>query len=403
TAVLNIASEPRNASVFVDETSYSDRTPAVLETILPGQHTVRLEKEGYLPWETVLNFESREARVMGPIVLFLDVVPTLQRTIEATITAIHKETSRFAYATQESSWLEVWIVDMASSETKLLMRFPYTATSTYSISWSENGTYLALIETHGSRQDISVTRVSDGYSIALPKEARDVEEAWWDLGVESRLYVRAGEELTQIDVGNLAQEILPFTAKRLSSFGNKTVTLSESSDRAALSYQEGKTASIITYLPLGDYEFISAPQDLIGLSDTRHHRLILLDPQNREQPILMNEEVTHWKWSPSQDVLLYSSGYDVKQYVRSAHETSTITRLSTPIDGIDWLPKGSSAIYQTNGKTVAINLDGTTILSQTFLATNLDGTFWLSPDGSFLYVLQETQTGWEWWTRNLQN
>ena len=84
TAVLNISSEPRNASVLVDGTSYSDRTPAVLETILPGEHTVRLEKEGYLPWETVLDFESREAVVLGPIILFLDTTPELQQTIPGT-------------------------------------------------------------------------------------------------------------------------------------------------------------------------------------------------------------------------------------------------------------------------------------------------------------------------------
>lgn len=403
TAVLNITSEPRNASVIVDGISFSDRTPAVLETILPGEHTVRLEKEGYLPWETVLNFESREALVMGPIILFLDTQPELRQTLEATIISVHEETDRFAYATQESSWLEVWVVDVATAQTKLLMRLPYAATSSYALDWSANGTYLALIQTHGSRQDVSVTRVSDGTAIALPEETRDVEDVWWDLGVDPRLYVRTGEELTQIDVGNLAQEILPFTAKRLTSLGNKTVTLSESGNRAVLSYQEGETASIITYLPLGDYEFVFAPQDLIALSDTRHHRLILLDPQNREQPILVNEEATLWKWNASQDVLLYSSGYDVKRYVRSAHETQTITRLSTPIDQLNWHPKGSSAIYQTNGETVAINLDGGTILSQTVLAKDLRGSFWLSQDGNGFSTLLETQTGWEWWTRALQN
>lgn len=364
---------------------------------------MRLEKEGYLPWETVLAFESREALVIGSIVLFLDIAPTLQQSLDATLTSIHEETNRFAYATQESSWLEIWMVNAGSTETKLLMRLPYSATSAYSLSWSKNGTYLALIETHGSRQDIYVTRVSDGTAIVLPEEIRDVEEVWWDLGVEARLYARTGTNLTQIDVGSLSQEILPFTAKRISSFGNKLVTLSESGNRAVLSYQEEETASIITYLPLGDYEFVWAPQDLIALWDTRHHRLILLDPQNREQPILINEEAALWKWNSSRDVLLYSSGYDVKRYVRSAHETQTITRLSTPIDQLDWHPKGSSVIYQTNGETVALNLDGATILSQTVLATDLNGMFWLNPDGNSLSVLQKTETDWRWWTRALQN
>lgn len=403
TAVLNITSEPRNAGVLIDEEVASDKTPAVLETILPGEHLVGLQKEGYLPWETRLSFESREALVMGPIILFLDTKPELRQTLEATIISVHEKTNRFAYATQESSWLEIWMVDASSAETKLLMRLPYAATSSYTLDWSTNGTYLALIQTHGSRQDIFVTRVSDGTAIALSEETRDVEDVWWDLGVESRLYVRTGKELTQIDVGNLAQEFLPFTAKRVSSIGNKTATLSESGNRAVLSYQEGETASIITYLPLGDYAFVPAPQDLIALSDTRRHRFILLDPQNREQPILVNEDATLWKWNASQDVLLYSSGYDIKRYVRSAHEMTTLTRLSTPIEGLDWHPEGNSAMYQTAGDTLALTLDGATILSQTVLATDLSGSFWLSPDGSSLSILQETAVGFEWWTRALQN
>ncbi|MEK7619910.1 MAG: PEGA domain-containing protein [Patescibacteria group bacterium] len=374
TAVLNISSEPRNASVLVDGTSYSDRTPAVLETILPGEHTVRLEKEGYLPWETVLDFESREAVVLGPIILFLDTTPELQQTIPATVTTVHEKTNRFAYATQESSWLEVWVVDADTSQTKLLMRLPYSSTSSYALEFSMNGTYLALTETHGSQEDVSVARVDDGTMVELHDDPLEAEV-----------------------------ELLPFFEQLVTTSGGRLVTLSESGNRAVLSYQEGETASIITYVPLGEYEFVWAPQDLIALWNAKHHRLILLDPQNREQPILLNEEATLWKWNASQDVLLYSSGYDIKRYVRSAHETSTITRLSTPIDGLAWHPKGNSAIYQTDGDTFALNLIGATTLSQTVLAEDVGGMFWLSPDGSSLFVLQETETGWEWWSRELQN
>ncbi|KKW31683.1 MAG: hypothetical protein UY76_C0052G0007 [Candidatus Uhrbacteria bacterium GW2011_GWA2_52_8d] len=176
TAVLNISSEPRNATVLVDTAMYSDRTPAVLETILPGDHLVRLEKTGYLPWETTLSFESREARVMGPIVLFLEDEPHLQESLSAILVSSHEATNRFAYVTQQSSWLEVWMVEAADSQKKLLMRLPYTSTSTYSLSWSKDGIYIALKEQHGSRQDLSISRVSDGTAIDLPVSAQGVED-----------------------------------------------------------------------------------------------------------------------------------------------------------------------------------------------------------------------------------
>ena len=86
----------------------------------------------------------------------------------------------------------------------------------------------------------------------------------------------------------------------------------------------------------------------------------------------------------------------------SIHESQTLTP-STPIEQLDWFPLGNAAIYRTQGTITALNLDGVTILSQTALWTDLAGSFWLSPDGATLSSLVETQEGWQWWTRKLQN
>lgn len=403
TAVLNISSEPHNATVVVDQVPFSDRTPAVLETILPGEHLVRLEKTGYLPWETMLSFESREARVLGPIILFLEDEPDLQETVAAILVSSHAPTNRFAYVTQQSSWLEVWMISASDAQKKLLMRLPYVPTSTYSLSWSKDGTYIALKEQSGLRQNLSISRVSDGSVIELPVAAQDAEDSWWDLSVEPLFYVRTQTTLTRIDVASGMSQSLLFSAHLVTLSDNQEVILSISNDRAVLSYQEGEAASIITYLPLGKYQFVPAPEGLIALNDIQRNRLILVDTEEREQPILLNEEARLWKWHPSGDVLLYSSGYDLKRYVRSAHETQTLTRLSTQIEQLDWYPQGTCAIYRSDGTTMALNLDGTTVLSQTVLATGLGGSFWISHDGNTLSTLLQTETGWEWWKRNLQN
>ena len=164
-------------------------------------------------------------------------------------------------------------MEASTSQTKLLMRLPYSSTSSYALEFSMNGTYLALTETHGSQEDVSVARVDDGTMVELHDDPLEAEV-----------------------------ELLPFFEQLVTTSGGRLVTLSESGNRAVLSYQEGETASIITYVPLGEYEFVWAPQDLIALWNAKHHRLILLDPQNREQPILLNEEATLWKWNASQDV-----------------------------------------------------------------------------------------------------
>lgn len=403
TAVLNIQSEPRNATVTVDGVASSDRTPAVLETILPGEHVIGLEKMGYLPWETILSFDSREARVMGPIVLFLDENPVLRETVPAILVSSHAATNRFAYVTQQSSWLEVWTIQDLGAQKKLLMRLPYTSASNYSLWWSKDGTYLTLREQHGTKQDISVTRVSDGTAIDLPISAQNVDDSWWDLSVESFLYTRVGTTLTRIDVANASSQPLSFAADLVTSSDGREIALATSHNRVVVSSQEGETASIVTYLPLGDYRFVPAPAGLVGIHDLHRNRFILVDVTGGDQPILLNEEARLWKWNPAGDVLLFSSGYDLKYYDRPSHETQTLTRLSTLIEQLDWYPQGNTPIYRAGGSTIALNLSGTTILSQTTLTTDLLGSFWLDPDGKTLSTLVETQEDvWEWWTRPLQ-
>lgn len=403
TAVLNITSTPRNATVLVNQEPYSDRTPAVIDTILPGEHIVQLEKTGYLPWETLLSFGSREALVVGPITLFLDVQPELQETLTTTLVSPHPSSNRFAYVSQESSWLEVWLVDASSQEKNLLMRLPYDARSQYDLSWSKQGTYLLLEEQSGTQSDIYVSRVYDGTALELGEESKNIERYWWDLSLDETLYVRSKNVLTQLNLLNGEAETLTFDADLITSYDGQEVILSQSNNRAVISYQEEGTASIITYLPLGDYTFVEAPIGLVALHDVRRNRFILIDLARRDQPILLNEEALIWKWSPDANVLLYSSGYDLKRYVRSTHETQTLTRLSHPIDHLDWYPFGTTILYQTDGNLEALNLENATTLSQTHLASGFSGTFWIDPEGKNLHHIESTQDGWQWWTRALQN
>ena len=403
TAILNVTSTPRNATVLVDGERFSDRTPAVIETILPGEHLVQLEKTGYLPWETTLSFESREAFVIGSITLFLDAQPELQETLTAMLISPHPSSNNFAYISQESSWLEVWLMDASSKEKKLLMRLPFNTQSQYDLSWSKQGTYLLLEDKNGTQSDLYVSQVSDGTALDLGTASKHVEDYWWDLSLDETLYVRSNNILTRVNV--LTSESTPFAfdADLIISHNNQEVILSQSNNRAVISYQEHGTASIITYLPLGDYLFIEAPEGLIALYDRHRNRFILIDLSRRDQPILLNEEVTIWKWSPDNNILMYSSGYDLKRYVRSAHETETITRLSHPINQLDWYPLGTTILYQTDGNLEALNLDNATTLSQTHLASGFFGIFWIDPDGKDFHMIESTETGWEWWTRALQN
>ena len=288
TAILNISSTPRNAMVLIDKIPSTDRTPAVINTIIPGEHLIELQKTGYLPWETSLSFLSREARILNDIVLFLDEQPKQEKIINPMSLSINPKTDSFAYITQESSWLEVWRVRVENGEKKLLMRLPYDAESRYRLSWSSEGTFLSLEQNKESQIQMTISHVSNGELIELPETKDPIDRVWWDVGTNDQLYVLSGNQLWRFSVSTQELTLLSFKASTIMSHSQQEVTLSPGNNKTVVSYQDGTTASIITYLPLGEYTFVETPRNLIGLHDDQRNRLILIDPIKKEQPILFN-------------------------------------------------------------------------------------------------------------------
>jgi hypothetical protein len=204
------------------------------------------------------------------------------------------------------------------------------------------------------------------------------------------LYTSSQDHITRWSLTDATHELLPYQAQRVQSFGERDVLLTASHDRMVLSLIEEGTASILTYLPLGTYEFVQGPAGFLSLYETTRHRLILLDPGNREQPIMLNEEAILWSWNRAGDQLLTTSGYDLRRYLRFENRSETLTRLSTPIDSLTWYPLGVTALYQSDGDTVAVRLNDPAGPTDVTLAQDMPGAMWLSQEGTELFVFHKT-------------
>lgn len=402
TAVLNISSIPRNATIFIDDEEQPDRTPAIIENIIPGEHEIRLEKTGYRAWSQRINFMSREATFASDIVLFLEEQATFIDHAEMTETSVSPDGSRLAYITQTPSWLEVWTTTGMPESKKLLMQLPYSALSSQTLSWSLNGTYLLLSQSNGSQSSLSIVRVDTGSAVELPQEIRQVQQFWWDASTEDTLYVLSDLVIQRVSLSQGSSDTLAYQATRVQSYGDRDVILTITNNLTVLSFVESDTASILSFLPLGSYEFVRGPAGLVSLYEKDRHRLILLDTNNRKQPILLNEDAILWTWNAAGDQLLSSSGYDLKRYLRYENKTETLTRLSESIDRILWYPRGMVTIFQSAGSTTAIGLDDPSGPTQVTLAEEIAGPFWLGDEGDTLYLVDETDEKNTIFTRTLQ-
>jgi len=68
---LSVSSDPKSAEVFLDNKSVGN-TPVTVPTLQSGEHSIRILKERYIPYEKVITIKSREEKSLNPV---LEILP----------------------------------------------------------------------------------------------------------------------------------------------------------------------------------------------------------------------------------------------------------------------------------------------------------------------------------------
>lgn len=307
TGVLSLSSTPRGASIVLDDETLRASTPALLKNVLPGDHTVRIEKAGYSSWEKTLTVQSRSTTFADDVVLFLETDPELVRETSLAAMRFNATTGRAGYAQTEGQWTEIWTYDPATGEETLVSRLPVGSDAEIELSW--------------------------------PRE---------DSTVSIRTTVHGLTTVSYVDAD---------TAAAIDELPDAGIDLSVLADRVAISRRDGETNTILAYVPLGTYELRRSPEGFVLLEDTVRRRVLLVRSEGGDQPILLNASASFWEWEPDGDRLLYSDGFDLHVYDASTHTDTTVTRLSSAVTGVAWYPGHATVLYAQDDAIYAAELD----------------------------------------------
>lgn len=390
--VLSITSVPKGATITLDEKQNSKRTPAVIDNLFPGDVKIEISKAGYTTWQKILPIESNESTFIPNALLFLTGSPMLAIDKPLLDTTVSTDPSRFAYLTNTNGTMDVWVRDSTFLEDQSIFKQSFHASSVYQLSWSPDSQYLLLKETVGAKEKTNtIIHVREHTIVPLPvQSATDVH---FDVGSDHHLFYHVGKEWNAFGIN--ADLSLPkkLFADDLRQRNERLVSV-QSKDQSIVSYLDDKgVASIIAYLPLGSYRFISAPSSLIVLEETKRHRLIILDPDQGE-PLRLNEEIRLSAWSPKEDRFLFSNGFDVKIFDRHSGYMETITRFSEPLTQIGWYPSGDEILYSKGTTLSALELDERDVRNETVLADGVSiQSFWITKDGSDLFFFGKNSKG----------
>jgi len=69
TGLIYLSSAPPGADVYLNGKKYAQKTPTVMQELLPGDHSVRMKLEGYRAWERKVPVEAEKATVLDKVIL----------------------------------------------------------------------------------------------------------------------------------------------------------------------------------------------------------------------------------------------------------------------------------------------------------------------------------------------
>ena len=386
TGVLNATSIPRGATVLIDGVLKSDRTPTVFDDVFPGEHLITLQRSGYTSWEKILEIKSRETTFIANALLFLDSTFENQESRTVSFYSLSPHRDQLAYLISEGSWIELWVTDPSTQSERLLARITEAAGADYAIRWSKEGTTIALFQNGSSLETLSLITVATGETLSVPTTLERASKFWWDVAEDDYLYAEQAEVVYRVSLSTQEVELVSYNAETI-MHQNEDLILSSASDRMVLSRYQDKTATILTYLPVGSYQFRTAPSGLALLEDLDRHRLILVDLSSQDQPILLNEEAYSWDWSKDGDRLVFTDGFDLEVYTRSSHTTQTLTRQSDRVQSVLWYPLGDAILYSTTTSLRSLERDMRDGHEVVELASGTLETFWINQDGKVLSIL----------------
>lgn len=338
---LIIDSTPTRAGIFLNDANTNERTPVTLQNVTPGVYRIRLEKEGYRPWEKRLEIFPERVTFANDVILWKNAAPeplTFDR-----VAGIEAAPNGSALALLEthasSSRLIVWQPD---TDSKKVYDIPRAIPDSAVISWSNDSRSVYVESSDGGW--LTDTRSSSPALRVMTGVYR------WNGNVLEGI---SGSSLVSIHAqdGSVTRTMLPFgVADQLGDIQIRSVT---GTDDLVLFRNADQARGFI--LPAGKWTVFNAERNELILRDGS--RWLSVDPTkpypniytvtgDRLLPYSKNESIvylTHtdgeiWSWSPDS-------------------EPELLSRESKPITQTGWFLDGKNIVVSSEHEIYVLNID----------------------------------------------
>ncbi|MDP3995070.1 MAG: PEGA domain-containing protein [bacterium] len=355
TGSLVVKSQPSGSSVHLNGEQYKNSTPTIINTILPGKIKLLVEKDGYHPWEKVLEIKARVTAFQENITLFAISVPVTAALHPVRAYHWNQNQDKLAYVTTDNT---LRVLNTLNNKDTLIANLNTKAD--IELAWSPYGDefFFGRITPGGSKEYVIVNAQSLDRVIPLSSVTSGaVRSVQWDPKNRASLYAvrSASGELVRLNYLTATERVVfqgPVAAYHADT--NRIALIAESrAPELQLLWINPSDQSTVHLLSHADaqegHEFAATHSRNIALYHPARRELTIIDPSVRPEVSENADNATviagvrEYVFTEDGSTLVYSDGFGIytRQFTtpinvlpRIQNASVLVTRYSKPVSSL---------------------------------------------------------------------
>jgi len=362
------AKDIKKADLYLNGKLYEEKfdEKMYIYNLLPGEYEVKMEKEGYYPWQKNIYVYSSITSFAKDVVLFKKEVPLQIIDGQVINFSLSPDYQNIVYILANNAFWELYNYNLEFKENTFLARYPEG--DQLSLNWAASSKKILLkIDKNYFLFDVENKKPGPTLSEIIDFQPEILK---WDSQSDNLLYAFSKKAFYKIDLFNKKGEKIYQTEKPVKSEflveGNDLFYLQETESHNILnkynfSFKTDK--KIYDLSNSQNYIFIPSTNNFIGLIDKNLQKLYLIKKVITDNEININasEAIQEFNaqnavWDKDEKQLLFYNDFEVFIYDTEKNEQNFINRFGQIIQKINWYPTLSYLVIQFKSQLQIIDL-----------------------------------------------
>jgi hypothetical protein len=385
TGMIAVDTIPRGAVVYLDDEPQSNlswnplkteylTTATKVKNVLPGEHDLRLELEGYWPFQKKIYVSSGQTTFSEDINLFRNNTPLLLATSDNTEVQLSAN-RKYLYIPAENK-----IITLKNGQERII-----SGASAKSF-WLKNSDKL-----FSSGNIYGLTAAEDANYSKLIGAATD---NWFLDEDQDRLYYQGGDAIGYLNLKNKTS-VLVISGRNFNTYeprGDYLFFVSSDGTKISLNQYSLATQKIEQELNLpnvGNYKFYYDEVKPLTLYDNLNKTLYIWDPSSAKNGLKTVQDVISWQWLDDNN-LLYSNTWEIYRLNLETGKSDLLTRVGEEITKLIWNSEGNYLVFSSANSLNVLDIKMNTI-TKIYQTNKISGAV-LDAKDNILYFWAQTGT-----------